>query len=337
MSTPEPITHHIKGVIPALEVMVAKGFTTQQCLRGTGILQSQLKDAERRISYQQELAFYRNLLELSGDPLIGLALGKAYLPQRYGIYGYTLLSAATLRHGLSFAADFSKLTFSHFNMDFSVTGKLAYFSFSDGPSMEPELLHLFCDREVVATEVACSAIIGRPLPVEQVYLVHDGHNRRQQYRDFFQCRVEFLAHHCGLAFKSALLDSPLPQSDAESSRYLRQQCQLLIAKMSHQSHFIDDVRQLILARPGYFPDIDYVAEKLQISTRTLRRRLKQEQGNYQAILNEVRYSLAKQYLGESRLPLEDISALLGYSDPGNFSHAFKRWSGMSPRQYRRQS
>ncbi|HDY83103.1 MAG TPA: AraC family transcriptional regulator [Halieaceae bacterium] len=52
------------------------------------------------------------------------------------------------------------------------------------------------------------------------------------------------------------------------------------------------------------------------------------------MLTEVRYQLACEYLGTSSLPMEEISVLLGYSTPGNFSHAFKRWHGSSPRQYR---
>jgi len=111
----------------------------------------------------------------------------------------------------------------------------------------------------------------------------------------------------------------------------------LIAKLSRQSSFIDEVRQIILARPGYFPDIDYLAEKLGTSTRTLRRRLKEEGSSYQTLLNEIRYNLAKEYLSTTMISLEEITELLGYSDPGNFSHAFKRWSGVSPRQWRHEN
>jgi len=337
MSTNKPLPHHIKGMAPALEVMQSKGFDAQDCLRGTGVLLGQLNDADRRISFQQELTFYRNILELSDDPLIGLDLGRAYLPQRYGIFGYALLSAPTLRHALNFATHFSQLTFSFFSMTLEVKGKTAEFAFSSSITMEPELLHLFCDRELAAAEAACSAIMGRSIAIEHVQLIHDGHNKKQAYADFFGCRPAFLAPRIAFQFSSSIIDVALPQSDAESSRYFHQQCQMLIAKMSNQSSFIDEVRQLALARPGYFPDIELVAEKLQMSTRTLRRRLKAENSSFQTIINDVRYSLAQQYLSDTELPLESISALLGYSEPGNFSHAFKRWSSMSPKAYRQKN
>ena len=117
-------------------------------------------------------------------------------------------------------------------------------------------------------------------------------------------------------------------------RHFQQQCQLLIAKLTTQGYFVDDVRMLVLSRPGFFPDIDYVAEKLCMSTRTLRRRLKEEGTSYRELLDEIRFGLAREYLEKTTLPMEEICRLLGYSEAGNFSHAFRRWSGQSPRAWR---
>jgi AraC-like DNA-binding protein len=73
-----------------------------------------------------------------------------------------------------------------------------------------------------------------------------------------------------------------------------------------------------------------------MTSRTLRRRLTEEGSSYQQILADVRYQLAREYLATSRLPVEEIAAMLGYSNPGNFTHAFKRWHGSPPRQYRQE-
>jgi AraC-like DNA-binding protein len=104
--------------------------------------------------------------------------------------------------------------------------------------------------------------------------------------------------------------------------------------LSRQSRLVDDVRLLLLARPGFFPDIEMVAERLDVSVRTLRRRLTEENTSFQEILDEVRFGLATEYLVETHLPLQELSILLGYSDPGNFTHSFKRWSGRAPRDFR---
>ncbi len=327
--------HPVRSLLPALGVMTSLGFDRQACLKGTGILLSQLDDANARMSLQQELGFYRNTLELSGDPAIGLQLGEPYVPQCYGLFGYALLSAATFRHALTLTENFGRLTFSFFTFKHGVCGKQTWFSLSEPPPFERELVDLYLDRDMAAAVVDFREILGGPFPIEEVYVTHDGHDRQQDYSDYYGCIVHFSADSNKLVFSSALLDKPLPQSDPESSRHFQQQCQLLIAKLTTQGHFVDDVRMLMLARPGFFPDIDYVAEKLGMSTRTLRRRLKEEGGNYRALLDEIRFGLAREYLGKTNLPMEEICGLLGYSESGNFSHAFRRWSGQSPRDWRR--
>ncbi len=326
--------HPVRSLLPVLGVMEEQGFDRQACLKGTGILLSQLDDANARMSLQQELAFYHNMLDLSDDPTIGLKLGEPFVPQRYGLFGYALLSAATFRHALTLTENFGRLTFSFYTLKFGVSGKQTWFSFSEPPPFERELVDVYLDRDLSAAQVAFSEIMGESFPIEAVYVTHGGHGRQQVYRDYFGCEVHFRADEGKFAFSSSILEKPLPQSDPESSRHFQQQCQLLIAKLTTQGHFVDDVRMLMLARPGFFPDIDYVAEKLAMSTRTLRRRLKEEGSNYRALLDEIRFGLAKEYLGKTNLSMEEVCGLLGYSEPGNFSHAFRRWSGQSPRDWR---
>ena len=326
--------HPVRSLLPALGVMEELGFERQACLKGTGLLLSQLDSPDARMSLQQELAFYRNTLDLTGDQTIGLKLGEPYVPQRYGLFGYALLSAATFRHALSLAENFGRLTFSFFTLRYQVEGSRTWFSFTEPPPIEQALIDLYLDRDMSAARVDFSVILGEPLAFGELHMHHDGHGRPGVYRDYFGADIHFSAADSRFSFSSSLLDQPLPQSDPESSRHFQQQCQLLIAKLTTQGHFVDHVRMLVLARPGFFPDIDYVAEKMGMSTRTLRRRLKEENSSYRELLDEIRFGLAKEYLGNTNLSMEEICGLLGYSESGNFSHAFRRWSGQSPREWR---
>ena len=99
------------------------------------------------------------------------------------------------------------------------------------------------------------------------------------------------AHHQVLLQRSRLLRRQCAASDQ-----LQQQRQLLLAKLSRQSALVDDVRQVLLARPGFFPDIEICAAKLNVSVRTLRRRLTGEGTSFQEVLDEVRFGLATEYL-----------------------------------------
>jgi AraC-like DNA-binding protein len=296
---------------------------------------SQLDNPQSRMTFQQELAFYRNALQLTCDPLIGLKLGEPFIPQRYGLFGYALLSASTLRKAMNLAVNFGQLTFSFFTFEFSENGEQSYFAMKDAPPIEQALHDVYLDRDMSAAVVGFSAVLGKPLPLDAVHLAHDGHGLQQTYRAYFGCEVMFSSYPSKFLFNSEQLDTPLPQRDPDTSRHFRQQCQMLITKLKHQSYFADDVRMLLLARPGQFPNIAHVAEKLHVSVRTLRRRLKEEASSYRELLEEVRFQLGKDYLLDTKLPLAEISDLLGYTEPGNFSHAFRRWSGQSPLSFRK--
>lgn len=331
-------SHHIRALPPAIRVMEELGFTARQCLQGTGITEQDLltPDSATRFSLEQQFRFHRNLLELTDDPLLGLRLGKAYTLQSYGLFGYAFLSAPTLRQAMTLTCNYGPLSFCLFRIDFGVRGREGEFQFWRDVDIPEDLLTYYVDRDIVAAAFGGESALSEPLSLLEVNLMHDNRKYRGSYQSAFGCPVNFGTACASFRIDAELLDAPMPMHDAATSGMLQQQCKLLLARMSKGSGFVDRVRELIVTRPGYFPDIDFVAEKLGMTSRTLRRKLTDEGSSYQQILNEVRYQLAREYLATSNLPLEEISVLLGYSTPGNFSHAFKRWHGSSPRGYRQE-
>jgi AraC-like DNA-binding protein len=339
MAASTHVSHHIKALPPALKAMQAMGFAAEQCLAGTGIEPGDLlsPDPPPDFTLAQEFRFHRNLLQLTADPLLGLKLGRAYNPQSYGLFGYAFLSAPTLRQAMAIVSNYGPLTFTLFRVEFRETAVEGILQFSRLLDIPDDLFAYYVDRDVAAALAAGEPGQQSPARPTGVTLMHDGQGREAAYRDFFGCPVSFSGPRSEVRFDAAALDTPMPLQDAETSAICQQQCQLLLARMSKSSGFVERVRQCIVARPGYFPDIDQVADKLHITGRTLRRKLSAEGSSYQQILADVRYELAREYLATSKLSIEEIAAMLGYSSPGNFTHAFKRWHGSPPRQYRQEN
>jgi AraC-like DNA-binding protein len=77
-----------------------------------------------------------------------------------------------------------------------------------------------------------------------------------------------------------------------------------------------------------------VAKTLDMSLRSLQRKLSAEGTSFKEILDETRHELAARYIEESDLPMREITSLLGFADPSNFTRAFRRWEGMPPDRYR---
>jgi AraC-like DNA-binding protein len=329
-------THPAASLALALDLMRSEGHDAQACLRGTGLTVSDLSEETRTVTLQQETIFYRNLLQLTRDPCIGLRIGQTYLPQRYGLFGYALLSASTARQALAIAVNFGHhLTFTWFRMSFAVVGNSVHFEFSDRTAMDADVRAMYFDRDCAGFRIAAEELLRKSPDIGHVWLPHEDYGCRQRYETYFGCPVSFGHPTAKIEFPVSLLDEPLPFRDEVTSRRLAHQCRLLLSKLRRQGELVEKVRDLLIARPGFFPGIEWVAEKLQTSVRTLRRQLAEKGASYQTVLDEVRLGLAQEYLTETDLPLHEIAPLLGFSEAGNFTHAFKRWTGDTPNAYRK--
>jgi AraC-like DNA-binding protein len=112
-------------------------------------------------------------------------------------------------------------------------------------------------------------------------------------------------------------------------------CERLLAQAGTPSGLARRVYEILAEQPGQFPGMEAVAQRLHTTSRTLRRRLEDEGTTFQAVLNEVRANLAKEYLATTRLSSDDIAVALGFSDTASFRAAFRKWTQHTPAEYRR--
>ena len=326
--------HGIESVGLALKVLNEAGISTRECLERTGIGADSLDDANARVRLPRELAFYRNVVRLSRDPLIGLRIGAEYRLAHYDMYGYALMSAASFRQVLEIALGYAPLAFTFFEYDLIEDGSEAILEITPlGEFGDCEML--LADREMSATHAVFGEVMGRQLPLSRVHLTDRPPDLKQGYRDHYRCEVAFGSERCHYAFPRELLGATPPRNNPATVEFAARRCELLVARLDRTSTLVEEVRQRMLDRPGRTPTPEELASELHLSARSLRRHLADEGSSYRRITEEVRFELSKEYLEATVLDLSNIAALLGYSDAANFSHAFKRWSGMAPSTYRR--
>lgn len=137
-----------------------------------------------------------------------------------------------------------------------------------------------------------------------------------------------------VVFERHFLDLPLPGANLEVARACEEQCRALLARRQVRGGLAGRIRDRLLRTPGHLPDMQTLAMELHLTVRTLRRRLDDEGSSYRLLLDEVRQALAEELLATGAIRLEEIAERLGYGEVSNFIHAFRRWKGMTPRQYR---
>ncbi len=137
-----------------------------------------------------------------------------------------------------------------------------------------------------------------------------------------------------LVFDAHLLDSPLVMADASAMQLARDQCERELAALGKQRSFVARVRALLLMQgPERVVPLEDAARHLGMSSRTFKRRLEKDATSYSKLVEELRLDQATELL-RSELSIAEIAERLGYSDAANFTRAFRRWTGQSPRVFR---
>lgn len=119
-----------------------------------------------------------------------------------------------------------------------------------------------------------------------------------------------------------------------SATVLQDTCERLIGKAKSSQEVSGEVHQIMMQTPGVLPDVDTVASKLHMVTRSLRSKLRDEGTSLVAITDDMRCSLAIEYLKKTLMSTDTVALLLGFSEPTNFQRAFKRWNGKTTKDYR---
>lgn len=324
-----------RQIILALQKMQEMGYEAGVCLDGTDINPLALVDPLKTvsISLNQEFRFYRNILALTGDPQLGLTMGRAYSFESFGLLGYALTSASTVKHALKISRHYGLLAFSLFTLDFRIVSEeFGYIILRPSDKIPQDLLAYYIDRSISFIVNTAQVLLLPSFVPEKIVLMHQGPT--ETYEQFFCCPVESGGEVAEIHGNKTILNTPMPQPDDEINRLCRQQCEVLLSRMSHADSYSDRIRQLIVKQPGYFPSIEQVAESLSMTSRTLRRKLSGEETSFKEIIDDIRCQQALDYLSNKDLLIEEIAILLGYSSAGNFTHAFRRWKGCSPKDYR---
>ncbi|CAD5107182.1 AraC family transcriptional regulator [Zestomonas carbonaria] len=303
----------------------------KRLLAGSGIRLEDLQRADRRITTAQEMRVCANAVALRQD--IGLLLGQRMHVSSYGLLGYTLLSSATLGDALALALEYPALLGTYFELSLQREGDSAWLV-AEGYRDQAELEVFNVEYCLASLKLICDDLLGQPLPLVGARFTYGAPDYQAQYASSFPCRQEFGARHNAIGFAVEWLDRRLPLADAVTHRDMRERCRQLNGEFVCRQAWVTRARQLIAAQLPEAPGLEELARQMRCSPRTLRRHLREAGTSYQALLDELRYERARHLLEQERLPIHRIAEAMGYSETASFRHAFQRWSGQSPRQFR---
>jgi AraC-like DNA-binding protein len=270
--------------------------------------------------------------DLTGEPGLGYYLGLQTRATLYGYLGFAALSAARLGDALALAVEYAPIFSTALAIDLSVDGRVASIRLE-------ERADLGSVRDIV--------LISMTLGLREMGQALTGHRMRGS-ADFaipepaYQARFARLAPNVRfgqpvnrILFDSADIDLPIVMADPIALQLAQQQCERELDHLGFDTRLAARVRRLVVGDEGARCSMEQVAARLEMTPRTLRRRLAEQGVSFAALVDDERRSRALELLRSSRLSLRDVAARLEYKTPSSFVRAFHRWTGETPAMYRR--
>lgn len=220
-----------------------------------------------------------------------------------------------------------------FELSLQEDGERVWFTAGDYRE-DPALVVFNVEFCLVSLKVICDDLLGQPLPLLGAHFEHAPPDYQAHYADPFDCPLQFEATANAFAFDRRWLDQPLPLADTITHQAMAERCRKQNTEFTGRQAWLGRVRQLLSAQLGAAPGLDGLAEQMNCSARTLRRHLHELGCSYQELLDELRFERAKHLLAQDQLPIYRIAEQLGFSETASFRHAFVRWSGVAPSQFR---
>lgn len=289
---------------------------------------------------------YRHVLTLLQDETFGLRRQVGMKPGAFRMMCYSLLSCENLGKAIRRMCEFHRVFYD---------GQLSMRLFEEGETVRLEIDVASSARvagdsgqpssgEAVGSACGLSMwhrffgwLIGRPVPLSWVRLSGAEPASLERYRSLFNCPMEFGARVPSFGFAVEYLAYPLVHNEESLKDFLRTApYQLLIMPADPgKLGLVDQIRSLI----GHdfsrgFPSFERITELLHLSGPTLRRRLKREGTTFQELKDDCRRDASIAYLNRPELSINDVAILMGFTDPSAFYRSFKKWTGMTPGEYR---
>ena len=319
-----------------LQSLEKQGVDPEGVISKLGLDRSINESSLVRISIDTHVKITRAVLRILRDESFGylsspIKIGTCALAYEFAF------GAETIGEAIEKIVRYTNLTVNDFRLSLTIEGGYAKLQF--------KLLNDEVDEDSFIVMSILSRIhrysnwlSGKSIPLHFLSMGFDEPPASSEFQYIFPCPYEQGNHNISnLYFDASCLHYPVIRNKSEFPAFLKNGPVHLLSRLYNNASIVSNVYGILAdSRFTTLPSSKTVADKLNITDQTLRRRLKQEQTSYQKIKDDFRRDIAIYQLRKSTLTVAQVSERLGFSSPGSFSRAFKQWTGSPPDIYRKQ-
>jgi AraC-like DNA-binding protein len=318
-------------VLPAVRFLRGVGSPVYRWLEASGIPARILDTPSRSLPVASVFAFVERAARAEGAETLGLDLGRRVSAESFGAWGRMLVGTPTIYERLALSAERMRLEDTSLELWLEVDGPKARLCFRYVDGLGPGVVHGEDFTLMVCLEIFRRAL-GDDWRPEELALVRPRGERFRRDEMFRDVRVCHGGSSNQLTFPVEVLQRPLPLLPGP----IGHEAETSVAEHAPSTDLCGSVRDTVTAllTRGH-PSVEEVADIAGTSVRSLQRELARTGLTYSKVVDQSRFSLAKEYLEDPSASVTEIALQLGYGDGTAFSRAFRRWSGVTPSQHRK--
>ncbi|MFZ6030316.1 MAG: AraC family transcriptional regulator [Chloroflexota bacterium] len=302
-------------------------------LRDIGVDPEFIKTYDVQLPVETYLHIQDSAAAYVHDPYFGLHMGEYAEAGSWSILGYMMMNCKTLgeafQKGGRYARIIGNLIEGRGEWRFNKI-KVVFYTPPDAPQMSR---HCF-EATFSSTVRMMRTLTGKQIDPLEVRFIYPKPESTTEYERIFRCPVLFGQKENSMSADPGIANTPILMSNPALLAHFEQYAHDFLAQMERKDEYTQAVTKIILSRlDDEALSINKVAREMAVSVRTLQKRLEEEGVVFSELLRDIRHRLAKKYLCEN-YSVEQITYLLGFSEPSVFRKAFKKWSGVTPREYR---
>jgi len=324
-------------VQPLLELVTERGLSLIALAEKAELPPQSLTNMGESIAASAYVRLLDAGAALCNDQHFGLHVGERVKLGTYNVYGMILMSCKDFRQAFQQTMRYEGLAH---DLGRSVLIENATQTEYQWHNHFPHASRHLAESVFAGIRVFGNWFAGTTLPAVPVFFRHSAPSDISEHHRIFGADVVFGKPLDCSTFPTALLDWAVPNADVSMHPLLQQHAEQLLKQKQAAEH---DGSIMALVRVAIRKNLSRdlarlptIALELGVSQRTLQRKLADAGFSFQQLLDETRLSVAQEYLRQAAFSLSDIAFMLGYQEQSAFQHAFKEWTGMTPKSYRDQ-
>ena len=315
-----------------LELARGLGLDPELLRAALGLDAAHLRDPDARVSLSALYELLEQLIAQSGDEHAALRLARSLDVESFDALGLLVRSSATLGEALERTIRYQRVFTEGERYELERTDGLVHVRYR--PWGPPRLAHVaMADLFARDLGVNVAALLGEPIPGVQVRLRRAPPRDRERWQALLGVRVELGAPIDEVVLPAAALSIEVPRADPVMARFFERYLDARLARLSDGS-WLERVRRAVYdLLPAGEATLAGVARRMRASERTVQRRLAGEGATFGDLVEDVRRARSLALI-DAGVSIAGVAWLVGYSEPSAFHRAFRRWTGMTPRQWR---